>query len=91
MKAGRVIGRVVCEKKVESFQGKTFLLVQPINESGKKTGSPLITIDTVRAGEGDTVLYESGKEAAMSMPDWFNPCDAAIIGIIDTLSLGKST
>ncbi len=45
----------------------------------------MVAIDTVRAGEGDLVMYEGGKEAAMSLPNWFNPGDAAIIGIIDAL------
>ena len=40
--------------------------------------------DTVRAGEGDLVFYEAGKEAAQANPNgWFNPADAAIIGIVD--------
>ncbi|OQX29470.1 MAG: ethanolamine utilization protein EutN [Spirochaeta sp. LUC14_002_19_P3] len=85
MKIGKVIGRVVCEKKLECFQGKTLLLVQPLNEKGISIGTPLAAMDTVRAGQGDMVMYEGGKEAAMSIPSWFNPCDAAIIGIIDAL------
>lgn len=89
MKVGRVMGRVVCEKKIESFQGKTFLLIQPIDESGKGVGSPLVAVDTVRAGEGDTVMFEGGKEAAMSMSAWFNPCDAAVIGIVDMIQAEK--
>ncbi|RLW69387.1 MAG: ethanolamine utilization protein EutN [spirochete symbiont of Stewartia floridana] len=85
MKIGCVIGRVVCEEKIESLQGKPLLLVQPIDERGRKSGMPIVAVDTVRSGEGDKVMFEGGKEAAMSMPDWFNPCDAAIIGIIDAL------
>ena len=87
MKIGRVIGRVVSEKKIDAFQGKTLLLVQPLDESRTPKGSPLVAIDTVRAGEGDTVMYEGGKEAAMSMAAWFNPCDAAVIGIVDRLKV----
>ncbi len=85
MKIGEVIGRVVSEKKIESFNGLTLLLVQPLDEMRKPVGNPLVAIDTVRAGEGDLVMYEGGKEAAMSLPNWFNPGDAAIIGIIDAL------
>ena len=83
MKIARVIGRVVSERKIDSLHGKTLLLVQPLDESGESVGSPLVAVDTVRAGEGDTVMYEGGKEAAMSMADWFNPIDAAVIGIVD--------
>lgn len=85
MKIGKVIGRVVSEKKIESFDGLTLLLVQPLDEKKQKKGKPLVAVDTVRAGEGDLVMYEGGKEAAMSLAKWFNPTDAAIIGIIDDL------
>ena len=86
MKLGKVIGRVVGEKKIDVFEGLALLLVQPLDESGRPAGTPLVAADRVRAGEGDTVMYEGGKEASMSLPAWFNPCDAAIIGIVDAVN-----
>ena len=85
MKIGKVIGRVVCEKKIRAFEGRTLLLVQPLDEDRAPAGKPLVAFDTVRAGQGDLVMFEGGKEAAMSLPDWFNPVDAAVIGILDDL------
>ena len=85
MKLGKVIGRVVCEKKIASFDGRTLLLVQPLDQDGSSAGDAIVAVDTVRAGYGETVMYEGGKEAAMSLDAWFNPCDAAIIGIVDRL------
>jgi len=32
MKVGKVLGRVVCEKKIESFEGLKMLLLQPLDE-----------------------------------------------------------
>ena len=62
MKLGRVIGRVVCTRKMECF-------------------------DVARAGEGDLVIFEAGKEAAQANPNgWFNPADAAILGVVDELN-----
>jgi microcompartment protein CcmK/EutM len=51
-----------------------------------------VAFDTVRAGEGDLVYYELGKEAAQANPNgWFNPADAAIIAIVDAVNLeGRS-
>jgi ethanolamine utilization protein EutN len=87
MKLGRVIGRVVCTQKMECFEGLKLLLVQPLDEQGRETGAALVAFDTVRAGEGDRVMYESGKEGAQANPNgWFNPGDAAIIGIVDAVS-----
>ncbi len=89
MKLGRVIGRVVSTRKMECFEGLALLLVQPIDENGKETGTPLVSFDTVKAGEGDLVFFEAGKEAAQANHNgWFNPADAAIIGIVDAVNRG---
>ena len=87
MKLGRVIGRVVSTKKHESLEGLKLLLVQPVDENGKDAGAAIVAFDTVRAGVGDRVFYEGGKEAAQANPNgWFNPADAAIIGIVDAVN-----
>ncbi len=87
MKLGRVIGRVVCTQKVESLEGLKLLLLQPVDEEGRDAGNPLVAFDTARAGEGDLVFWEAGKEGAQANPNgWFNPADAAIIGIVDEVS-----
>lgn len=90
MKLGRVIGTVVCTQKLESLDGLKLLLVQPIDEAGKNAGAPLVAFDVARAGEGDLVFFEAGKEAAQANPNgWFNPADAAIIGIVDAVTVAK--
>ena len=87
MKLGRVVGRVVCTQKMKCFEGLKLLLVQPLDEQGRETGATLVAFDTVRAGEGDVIFFEAGKEAAQANPNgWFNPGDAAIIGIVDEVS-----
>ena len=89
MKLGRVIGRVVATRKHESLEGLKLLLVQPMDERGEPSGSALVAFDTVRAGEDDTVFFESGKEAAQANPNgWFSPADAAIIGVVDAVHRG---
>jgi ethanolamine utilization protein EutN len=90
MKLARVIGRVVCTQKMECFAGLKLLLVQPVDERRRDVGSALVAFDTVRAGEGDLVCYEAGKEAAQANPNgWFNPGDAAIIGVVDALDVAQ--
>jgi ethanolamine utilization protein EutN len=84
VKLGRVIGRVVATRKHESLEGLKLLLVLPLDERGEPTGPALVAFDTARAGEGDMVLYESGKEAAQANPNgWFSPADAAVLGVVD--------
>jgi len=85
VKLGKVIGTVVSTQKLECFKRLKLLLVQPLDEDRNPAGRPLVAVDTVQSGEGDTVFYEGGKEAAQALLQWFNPCDASIIGIIDEM------
>ena len=85
MKIGKVSGTVVCSSKVESLEGIKLLLLQPLDENMKETGSPLVACDTVQAGTGDLVIYEGGREAALALDNWYNPADAAVLGIIDQM------
>jgi ethanolamine utilization protein EutN len=87
MKLGRVVGRVVSTKKLPCFDGLKLLLVQPLDHLKREAGPAIVAFDTVKAGEGDLVFFESGKEAAQANPNgWFNPGDAAIIGIVDAVN-----
>jgi ethanolamine utilization protein EutN len=90
MKLGRVTGSVVCTRKVESFEGVKLLLVQPLDEHLRKAGDPLVACDVVQAGPGDIVYYEGGREAALGLDNWFNPSDATIMGIVDSVTLEGS-
>ena len=91
MKLGRVIGRVVCATKLPCFDGLTLLLVQPLDERLAEAGPALVAWDTVKSGEGDLVFYEGGKEAAQANPNgWYNPGDAAIIGLVDAVNAGEA-
>ena len=68
------------------LRGLKLLLVQPVDENGKDAGAALVAFDTARAGEGDLVIFEAGKEAAQANPNgWFNPADAAILGVVDAV------
>lgn len=85
MKIGVVTGSVVATRKVESLHGERLLLVQPLGDDGKPKGEPLVACDTCQAGPGDLVLFEGGREAAMTLRHAFNPADAAIVSVIDDL------
>jgi ethanolamine utilization protein EutN len=87
MKLGKVIGRVVCTQKLECLDGLKLLLVQPIDEHQQEQGTPIVAFDSVQAGEGDTIFYETSKEAGWALNEWFMPGDAAIIGIIDQIDI----
>lgn len=87
MKFGKIIGRVVSTQKVESFEGLKLVLVQPLNEELKNVGTALVAVDTLSADIGQIIYYETSKEASRVIEREMNPCDAAIMGIIDEINI----
>ena len=84
---GKVIGTVVSTRKDERLVGSKLLLVQPGLPEGESQGVPLVAVDTVDAGAGETVLVVSGSSARMAAGLKDHPVDAAIIGIVDIVNL----
>ena len=83
MQLARVIGDVVATRKDPAFEGTTLLLVQPIGADGKDVGRPLVAVDSVGAGVGETVFFVRGKEASFPFHPTEVPTDAGIVGIVD--------
>jgi len=87
MYLGRVIGRLVARAKVPPLEGIKLLVVQPLDHHQKEVGRPLVACDAVQAGPGELVFYETGREAALALPEPFNPADATITGIVDQIDV----
>jgi microcompartment protein CcmK/EutM len=83
MQLARVIGDVVASRKDPNFEGTTLLLLQPIGSDGKAVGRPLVAVDSVGAGVGETVFFVRGKEASFPFYPTEVPTDAGIVGIVD--------
>lgn len=87
MHLGQVIGTLVASVAYEGLQGVPFLVVQPLDSTGKAKGTPIVAADSTRmAGPGELVGYEGGREAALALEPWFVPVDHAIIEIVDQVS-----
>lgn len=87
MYLGRVIGTVVASQKYEGLEGKRLLVVQPLDHHGVPNASPEVAVDTTQAGPGDHVMLVGSREAALACDPWFVPVDAAIVGIVDSVSV----
>ncbi|MGH9218635.1 MAG: EutN/CcmL family microcompartment protein [Vicinamibacterales bacterium] len=83
MQLARVIGDVVATRKDPNFDGTKLLLVQPIGGDGNDVGRPLVAVDSVGAGVGETVFFVRGKEASFPFHPTEVPTDAGIVGIVD--------
>lgn len=87
MKLGKIIGRVVSTQKVPAFEGLKFVLVQPVNEKLEAIGESIVAVDTLQADTGQIIYFEVSKEASRVIETEMNPCDAAVMGIVDTMNL----
>ncbi len=88
MNLATVIGTVWATKKLENFEGAKLLVVQPVDDARNAAGAPLVAVDTVGAGVGETVFYVTAREALLAYKkdlEHLTPCDAAIVGIVDDL------
>jgi ethanolamine utilization protein EutN len=90
MQIGRVVGTVVATQKHGKLDGAKLLLVQPLGIDARPTGTPVLAIDSVGAGVGERVLVViEGKAAGAALRRKAAPVDAAIIGIIDTVTIDE--
>lgn len=88
MKIGTVIGTVVSTLKHEGFDGRKLLLVRPEDPFGKKAETPVVAVDTVRAGVGDRVVFVDEGNSARQVLDWKDGCvRAVIVGYIDAIDI----
>lgn len=90
MLIGRIVGTLVATHKHHTLEGAKLLLVQPLTLDDQPKGVPVLAIDRMGAGVGDKVLYLiEGKAAQEALGRKAAPVDAAIMGIIDSVDLGR--
>ena len=84
---GEVIGSVVSSRKDESLMGLTLLLVQELSIGLKPTGSVVVAVDAVGAGNGEVVLCASGSSARLTDVTKDKPVDTVIMAIVDSFDI----
>jgi ethanolamine utilization protein EutN len=82
----RVVGNVVATIKDPHLAGKKILVVQPIDEEGKGQGAPVLALDSVGAGAGETVYCCRGREASFPWYPDEVPTETAIVAIVDRIN-----
>ena len=81
----QVIGSVWATRKDENLKSFKLLFIQPLNSRREKVGDPIVAVDTVGAGVGETVMYITAREATIPLRVEMAPVDASIVGIIDRI------
>jgi len=90
----KVIGNVVATQKTPKFQGMKLLLIQPFitrERSLVASGSSVVAVDSVGAGNGELVLFTQGSSARLTPTTKEAPVDAVIVGIVDCVEVDGKT
>jgi ethanolamine utilization protein EutN len=88
MLIGRVVGNVTATQKHEKLEGSKLLLVQPLDLGGEPKDAPVLAIDSCDAGVGDRVLLvQEGKSAMQVLKHGLAAVDAAVVGVVDRVTL----
>ena len=88
MQIARVVGTVVATQKHRKFEGAKLLIVQPLNLDDTPRGATFLAVDGVGAGVSEKVLVVlEGRAAGEALGRKAAPVDAAIIGIIDSVTV----
>jgi ethanolamine utilization protein EutN len=91
MKIAKVVGVAVSTEKAPRLENSKLLLVQDTDPAGKPAGSVYIAQDMVGAGQGELVFLVEGSTARVASGDRESPVDAAIVGILDSLTVNEKT
>ncbi len=90
---GRVVGTVVATRKDVALTGRKLLVVQPLDIiSFENTGTAVVALDAIGAGEGEVVMVVGGSSARLA-EGLANkvPTDNSITAIIDTVQIMGTT
>src|SRR5215207_7563348 len=84
-----IVGNVVATQKNERYASARVMLCQPITPTGEEFGATLLALDSVDAGEGDTVLIvqEGWGASTAATGEQGAAIDSAIIGVVDRIGL----
>lgn len=86
----KVIGHVVSVQKAAEFEGMKLLLIQPYisrDQALVPSGSSVVAVDMLGAGEGECVLFTQGSSARLTAGTKGAPIDAVIVGIVDSVEV----
>lgn len=84
MQLARIIGSVVATRKEPTLNGLRLMLVRPLDDAGRDSGSVLVAADAVGAGVDEVVLIASGSSARQTVQTDKRPVDAVIMAIVDS-------
>lgn len=95
MRLGIVRGHLTLTPAVESYRGKTLVVLEPVTmdnlraKNGKGGGKALIAVDELGAATGQMVAFTEGREAANPFWPGAVPVDAYCSLIVDSIDVSQ--
>ena len=84
----RITGSIVSTIHHPIVDGRKLLLAERLDQDRKPTGGYLIAMDSVGAGQGETVLIlDEGNGARQVLDDDNAPIRSIVVGIVDSVEI----
>ncbi len=84
-----VIGTVVAPVQIPVLDGRTLLLLRPVDPDGRPVGKTRVGIDRAQAGVGDRVLVmDEGNSARQILGDPDAAAKTVVVGVVDYVERG---
>lgn len=80
-----MVGPMWASVKHPAFEGRTLLVVQPLDERGADVGASFVAVDRAQAGAGDKVIVlteGTGVRQILKAGD-IVPIRSVIVGVVD--------
>jgi microcompartment protein CcmK/EutM len=84
---GKVVGTIWSTRKDEKLVGAKLLVVKHLDIDLNEKPTFVIAVDSVGAGEGETVLVATGSSARQTEITKNKPIDAVIMAIVDKMDI----
>jgi microcompartment protein CcmK/EutM len=89
MTLAKVAGTVVATMKCGDLEGYKLLVLQPVDPQGNPKGKTMVGLDTVQAGEGDTVLViDEGNSSRLILGSPMAAVRTVVVGVVDRIAGG---
>jgi microcompartment protein CcmK/EutM len=89
MKLCRVVGFATSSIKREGLSPYKMLILKEVDDEGNSEGGVFLAVDTVGAGLSEFVAVTTGTPATHALSDKNLPVDAAVIAILDHVTIDK--
>ncbi len=78
---------MVATVKQETLSGVALQWIQPLTAHGAEAGRPIVAVDCIGAGPGETVFFVTSREASLTLREQFAAVDAGIVGKVDWVNV----